>query len=95
MWRCSTRVLPPERDPLTMPGRYTEQPRLSGYASPRQRARIASTPAICANRLGKGCVIRLVDNPSFRGFWYGTNRLVANSLFFAGAIDATRPLTGE
>jgi len=28
-----------------------------------------------------------VDNPNFRGAWYGTNKLFFNALFFGSVID--------
>ncbi|MFW5972779.1 MAG: M14 metallopeptidase family protein [Bacteroidota bacterium] len=35
--------------------------------------------------MGRGQVIYLVDNPIFRGFWYGGKMLFANAVFMAGA----------
>ena len=29
----------------------------------------------------------MVDNPNFRAFWYGTNRLFANAIFFGNTIN--------
>ena len=34
----------------------------------------------------------MVDNPNFRGVWYGTNKLFANALFFGPALKSTGPL---
>jgi hypothetical protein len=28
-----------------------------------------------------------MNNPNFRAFWFGTNKLFANSLFFGAVID--------
>jgi hypothetical protein len=28
----------------------------------------------------------MAENPNFRAFWYGTNRLLLNALFFAPLI---------
>ena len=33
-------------------------------------------------RLGKGRVIAFTDNTNFRAFWYGTNKLLMNAIFF-------------
>jgi hypothetical protein len=32
---------------------------------------------------GKGKVIVFSDNTNFRAFWYGTNKLMINAIFFA------------
>ena len=32
--------------------------------------------------MGKGLVILFTDNTNFRAFWYGTNKLLMNAIFF-------------
>ena len=49
----------------------------------------AGSAAAVATRVGRGVVIRLADNPNFRGVWYGTNKLFLNALFFGPVIDGT------
>ena len=34
-----------------------------------------------------GRVICMSDNPNFRAFWYGTNKLFANAIFFGNTIS--------
>ena len=36
----------------------------------------------------QGRVISFIDNPNFRGFWYGTNRLFMNAVFFGPTISS-------
>ena len=36
--------------------------------------------------LGRGRVICFADNPNFRGYWWGTNKLMANGIFFGHTI---------
>ena len=64
-----------------------EDPHLSGYISTKNRARLAGSPSVLADRLGQGTVVLLVDNPNFRGYWRGTNRLFLNALFFGDHIE--------
>lgn len=85
-------VLPEGDDPFATPLRYVAEPLLSGFASEENIARVAGSPAIRAERLGSGVVIAMVDNPVFRGVWYGTRRLLLNSVFFAKAIQRTGPI---
>lgn len=35
----------------------------------------------------KGSIILFADNPNFRGYWYGTNKLFLNALFFSRVFD--------
>ena len=92
VFRNSTSVLPEGLDPFGTPVRYTPEPLLSGFASQENVERIAGSPAVRAARIGRGSVICMVDNPNFRGVWYGTNKLFANALFFGPALKSTGPL---
>jgi len=68
---------------------YTDDPVYSGYVSDENRDNLAGTPALIAERSGDGSVILFADNPNFRGYWYGTNKLFLNALFFSRVFDAT------
>ena len=77
-------------EPSATPGatvaRYTPSPLLSGYISPKRHAELAHTAALIARRQGAGAVVLFADNPNFRAFWYGTNGLFLNAVFFGGAF---------
>ena len=62
--------------------RYTNNPLLSGYISEEKLMEIKNTASILAKRQGSGRVVLFADNPSFRAFWYGTNGLLLNAVFF-------------
>ena len=64
------------------PFRYTETPLMSGYSSVANIDRIKNAPFIITTRLGQGNVISILDNTNFRGFWYGSNKIFANAVFF-------------
>ena len=67
---------------------YSDDPVYSGYVSDENRNELAGTPALIAERSGEGAVILFADNPNFRGYWYGTNKLFMNALFFSRAFEA-------
>ena len=67
---------------------YTDDPVYSGYVSDENRDELAGTPALIAERSGAGSVILFADNPNFRGYWYGTNKLFLNALFFSTMFEA-------
>jgi hypothetical protein len=85
-------VLPEGPDPFATPLRYTESPLVSGFASEANVKKIAGTPAVRVRRMGGGTVTAMVDNPCFRGVWYGTRRLLLNAIFFSGAVQSTGPI---
>ncbi|MEM1175126.1 MAG: M14 family zinc carboxypeptidase [Pseudomonadota bacterium] len=88
--RNSRATLDTPDNPYGVVIRYTDSPLLSGYTSQDNIDEIAGTPALVAQRSGRGAIILFADNPNFRGYWYGTNRLFLNSLFFSTAFDAPR-----
>jgi len=67
-------------------GRYTKNPLLSGYISEEKLKEIQNSASIIARRQGGGHVILFADNPSFRAFWYGSNGLLLNAVFFGQAF---------
>ncbi|MEM7781281.1 MAG: M14 family zinc carboxypeptidase [Pseudomonadota bacterium] len=80
----------PEGNPYAVPVQYTADPLLSGYASERRLSEIAGTPSVVAERMGRGAVILMADNPVFRGTYPGTEKLLMNAIFFADLIDRPR-----
>jgi hypothetical protein len=92
VFRNSRIFLEPQANPYTTVAAYTDAPLLSGYVSTENYARLQGTPAVIADRLGDGAIVRMVDNPNFRAFWYGTNKLLLNALFFAPIVEATPPV---
>ena len=63
---------------------------LSGFASEQNQAELAGKAALIAERHGQGSVILFSDNPNFRAYFFGTNKLFMNSLFFSTGFDRPR-----
>ncbi|MFD2517896.1 M14 family metallopeptidase [Salinimicrobium flavum] len=61
---------------------YTEEPLLSGYISEENLEILPGTVPFKHNSMGRGNVILFTDNTNFRAFWYGTNKLLMNAIFF-------------
>ncbi|MGH8223360.1 MAG: M14 family zinc carboxypeptidase [Woeseiaceae bacterium] len=66
---------------------YDRPPLLSGYASPENQEALAGSAALIADRRGEGSIILFADDPTFRGTWLGTDKLLMNSLFFSKAFQ--------
>lgn len=56
--------------------------RLAGYLWPEAPARLAGTPYLWTERVGRGRVIGFAGDPNFRDLWRGLLPLFANSVFF-------------
>jgi len=65
---------------------YTDKPHLDGYIHPDNLKLIKNSASLLVSKMGRGRAILFADNPNFRGFWYGTNRLFFNALFFGSLI---------
>lgn len=87
VWRDHAIFFEPSRNPFSTVARLTEDPHLSGYVSAENEERLRGSPSVLADRLGRGTVVLLVDNPNFRGYWRGTTRLFLNALYFGDHIE--------
>ncbi len=88
LFRNSTLIVLPMYKPYAVPVRYTEDPLLSGFEPDGFSERLKGTPAVAVSSLGGGRIISFMDNPNFRGFWYGTSRLFMNAIYFGPLISA-------
>lgn len=66
---------------------YGNNPLLSGYISKSNLERLRNSAVIHVSHFGRGKIIAFADNPNFRAYWMGTNKLMANALFFASTIN--------
>jgi hypothetical protein len=83
VFRTGTTFYAPSESPATSIGTYdAEAPRLSGYVSEEMEEVAKGAAAVETHRVGRGRVVMLMDNPNFRAFWYGTNGLFLNAVFF-------------
>lgn len=82
--------LKPAKSVYETPAVYTDSPLRSGYISKENQARIANTAAALALTSGRGVVVALPDDPNFRGFWFGGNRVFFNAIFYGQAIQSIR-----
>lgn len=69
---------------------YAEQPVVSGYISDKNRSDLAGSVAVIATRAQDGVVIRIADNPAFRAFWHGTEKVYLSAIFFGPLIQETK-----
>ncbi len=82
LFRNSNVYLEPDNNSYNNPIQYTDNPLLSGYISEENAQLIKNSIPFTARRVGKGRVILFTDNTNFRAFWYGTNKLLMNAIFF-------------
>jgi hypothetical protein len=79
--------LEPSENPYANPLVYTADPLASGYLHPSNLPGVKQSAVIRVAGQGRGRIIGFADNPNFRAFWFGTNKLFMNSIFFGQVID--------
>jgi hypothetical protein len=88
VFRGDTMFMDAAQNPYSSPLRYTANPLMSGYLSNQNKELAKSAASIIVSNVGSGRVIASIDNPNFRAFWYGTNKIMANMIFFGNMIQA-------
>ncbi|WP_299059825.1 M14 family metallopeptidase [uncultured Polaribacter sp.] len=82
LFRNSTLFIKADKNSYNNPIQYTNNPLLSGYISRENAKVIGKTIPFKTQGMGRGKVIVFTDNTNFRAFWYGTNKLLMNAIFF-------------
>jgi len=62
---------------------------MAGFIGAERLEAMRRQPAVIAEREGRGLVVRFANNPVFRGFWRGTERLFVNALYFGQVVEDT------
>ena len=68
------------------PVKFSAEPYISGYVSQENIERLKNSPVVSVQNIGRGKLISFHENMTFRGTWLGTNKLVANAVFFGEII---------
>ncbi|MFY0594128.1 M14 family metallopeptidase [Roseivirga sp.] len=86
-FRRGNTIIEPSESKFANPGKYTETPLISGWISDANLETLKGTSTVRVSALGNGRIVSLVDNPNFRAFWYGTNKLMMNAIFFGRLVN--------
>lgn len=96
LFKNSTVLLQPVAAPFVNVALYSDKNHLAGYTAPEFLPRISQSAALLAHNVGKGRVIGMTDNPVFRGYFFGSSRLLINALYFGNSFSVpVQPMTEE
>ena len=90
MFRTNAKFMARSDNPYSTPIIYTENPLLSGYMSDENRALAANSAGMIVDAKGEGAIILTLDSATFRAFWWGTQRLLVNAVFFGDLLEEPR-----
>lgn len=82
LFKNSNLILEPDVQSYNNPILFTENPLLSGYITKDNLKNLANSSAFKVENFGSGKVILFIENTNFRAFWFGTNKLLMNAVFF-------------
>jgi len=83
------------KNPYATPALYSNKTIINGYISKENLAKAKGSAAVIVNRVGGGRTICLSDNTNFRAFWYGTNKILMNAVFFGHTISSGAAVSAE
>ncbi len=87
LFKTSSLMLQADDKPFIEAAKYKPFPLVAGYTAPEVNELIGNTSALVAHRKGKGRVIGIVDPVNFRGYWRGTEKIMANAIYMSVAIN--------
>lgn len=83
----SQTILIPSRNKYGTVARYDANSYVGGYVSKQNIAKINNTAAILVSQEGSGKIISFADDPTYRSYWHGTDRLLINAIYFGNQIS--------
>ena len=87
LFKTNNMVVKAADDTFNEVATYQEKPLVAGYTADELQKLISKTTAIVVKPVGQGVVIGFVDNIHFRGYWDGTSKLMANSLYMSPLMN--------
>lgn len=70
------------------PSTYGSNPLISGYISTPNYNRLKNSATLGVSSLGRGRVIGFTEDLAFRAFWFGTNKMLMNAVFYGSLISS-------
>ena len=82
-------ILKPSENAYATPLRIDDDALAAGYISAEKLADFDHASLLIAEKMGKGTVIKFGFNPTFRGYWLGTQKWLINAIYFSPLIIKT------
>ncbi len=88
VFKSGTLFMERSKNQFGNPAVYTSNPLLSGYISKPNLEKLRNAAMAGSSSLGQGRVIGFTENLTFRAFWYGSNKMLMNAIFYGHTIGA-------
>jgi hypothetical protein len=90
----SQTILQPSKNKYANVAVYDANSYIGGYVSKKNISRINNTAAILVTQEGAGKFVLFADDPTYRSYWHGTDRLLINAIFFGYQINLGGTILG-
>ena len=84
--KTGTTLFQPSKNKYATVAKYLPEPYVSGYVSKDNIRKVSESASILAEKKGQGTIVLFADDPTYRSYWHGTDRLLINTLFFGEKI---------
>jgi hypothetical protein len=81
-------IVKPQENSYANPSHYSSSPLLSGLVNPTKEKDLKNNANITVGNIGRGHIIAINEDTNFRGQFYGTNKILANAIFFGSLIQS-------
>lgn len=88
VFRRSSKFIEPSGNAYSTPVLYRKDPLLSGYISEQNLDLLSGSASLVVDQSGQGAVVLAMDYATFRAFWWGTQRLLVNAIFFGDLLES-------
>jgi hypothetical protein len=88
VYRNHSNFLEASKSPFSTVALTSASPLLSGYVNKANLEKIRNSPSVMVSTAGQGRAVLFIDDPNFRAYWFGTNRLLFNAIFFGNQIGS-------
>ena len=85
-FKNNTIFMKPEKNSFNNPIQYSKNVLLSGYISDDNLELLIKSVPFKIKRYFSGKIFLFADNTNFRAFWYGTNRLLMNTIYLSNKM---------
>jgi hypothetical protein len=84
--KATTLAFEKPKEANLVPVVYDKNPQISGFLRKEHSKALEDTPAVVCGPAGSGAYIYIVDDLTFRSYWYGGMRMFTNAVFFGNLI---------
>lgn len=87
LFKSNNLYMEKSKGPYSNPIVYTANPLVSGYISKENYALAKQSSVAGVSVFGQGRVIGFTDNLCFRAFWFGTNKIFMNAVYYGSLLS--------